>query len=486
MLKSELISYKKKLLYLYNNKKFFEAENLANSIIRYFPRDSFSWKVLGAISATKGLLDKEVLCNEKAVKFDPGDYEALNNLGNTYKKLHMYSDAEKLYKEAIKSNPDFYNAYSNLGLLKRDLGCFDEAISYFKKTIAINNQFAEGHRHLSYTKKYFNEDAHLQQMLRNYNNEDNEVNKCHLGFGIGKAYDDLGLYDQAFKYFKLGNHYKRKLLNYSIEVDIRFFIEVKKSFEKLLKSSANIEIQEAVKPIFILGMPRSGTTLIEQIISSHSKIFGGGELLYASKFGYPIIKSKPDGRAFDKLINVFRSNYLNSVQNLCKNFSMITDKMPQNFFYLGLIALAIPEAKIINLQRDPRAICWSNFTQYFISPAQGFSNSLEDCAAYYMLYDDLMQYWKESLNIKIYNLDYDLLTEDPNNEIKKLLSFLGVNWEENCLSPEKNPKITRTVSNIQTRQKIYKNSSKNWENYSPYIGKSFNALSSIKSHCKRV
>ena len=202
-------------------------------------------------------------------------------------------------------------------------------------------------------------------MQRLYNNENiSDDQRCHINFGLAKACENLGDLEDAYRHYCEGNRLRKQLLNYHIKHDILIFNQIRDSFPKITEHSfRNISSSNNPTPIFIVGLPRSGTTLVEQVISSHSQITGAGELPYISRFGGQIARGiiNCDRDA----LKVFRNNYL---EQLCKHSEQnlfVTDKMPQNFRYLGLICAAFPEAKIVHVKRNAAATCWANFQQYF-------------------------------------------------------------------------------------------------------------------------
>ena len=301
--------------------------------------------------------------------------------------------------------------------------------------------------------------------------------KCHLSFALAKMYEDIGELDQAFSHLSEGNALRKKLLNYSINRDKELFIRLKKTQPNLQKSSVEIK-ENLIKPtpIFILGMPRSGTTLVEQIISSHSEVTGAGELNYISKYGFQLATDP----VFIEEVSVFefRERYLSDLSELSNGKQFITDKMPQNFRFIPLICAAFPEAKIIHVQRNAAATCWSNFKQYFSSTGLEYSYDLEDIVSYFGLYTDLMDFWQSIYRDRIYNLDYEKLTIDQKKETRKLIKHLELDWQEACLSPHKNNRNVRTASQQQVRQKVYTGSSENWRKYEPFLNGAFDDLPS--------
>jgi hypothetical protein len=230
-------------------------------------------------------------------------------------------------------------------------------------------------------------------------------------------------------------------------------------------------------PVFIVGMPRSGTTLIEQIISSHSMVTGAGELNHVPQFGgYLALEPK----CINPLaILDFREQYLSAVSELSNGKVVVTDKMPQNFRFIPLICAAFPEAKIVHVQRNSAATCWSNYKHYFTSNGLGYCYDLEDVVTYYKLYKDLMKFWESKYGERIYSLKYENFTIDQENQTRKLIEHLELNWEEACLSPHKNKRSVRTASQQQVRQKIYQGSSEGWRKYEPYLNGAFDSLQSL-------
>ena len=309
-----------------------------------------------------------------------------------------------------------------------------------------------------------------------YLNEDiSEEQRCHINFGLAKACEDLGDFEQAFTHYSEGNVLRKKLLNYDINQDVKLFEQLKSSYPKIGKNSLEPDkLSKNFIPIFIIGMPRSGTTLVEQIISSHSKVTGAGELNFAAQFGAAIATgiTEANNESFLK----FRHNYLNKLQNISNGNLIVTDKMPQNFRYIGLLAAAFPEAKIIHVKRNPAAVCWANYKQYFVSNSIGYCYALDDVINYYKIYENLMGFWGSTLSNRIYNLDYEQLTVNQETETRQLIEYLGLDWDENCLSPQNNTRSVTTASNLQVRQKVYQGSSEQWKKYQPFLHGAFDDL----------
>ena len=423
------------LLELYQNGRFSDAEKLAVHITQDFPKHQFAWKVLGAVLGATGRKAEAVDANQKAVALSPQDAEVHSNLGNTLKALGRLDEAEASYNQAIALKPDLANAHRNLTLMKK----FD----------AQDEQYSK-----------------MQELYLDKNIS--EEQRCHINFGLAKACEDLGDFEQAFAHYSEGNMQRKKLLNYDINKDVERFRKIKSNYPQIAYDSLEPEkFSKDLMPIFIVGMPRSGTTLVEQIISSHSKVTGAGELAFAAQFGAAIATGITEANN-ESLLN-FRSKYLTKLKSVSNENLIITDKMPQNFRYIGLLAAAFPEAKIIHVKRNPAAVCWANYKQYFVSKNIGYCYAIDDVISYHKLYENLMDFWTNTLSNRIYKLDYELLTVNQESETRQLIEYLGLDWDEKCLSPQNNMRSVATASNVQVRKKVYRGSSEQWRKYQPFL-----------------
>ena len=305
-----------------------------------------------------------------------------------------------------------------------------------------------------------------------------EDQRCHISFALAKACEDLNEFDRSFSYLQMGNKLRDKVLSYDINRGIKLFNLLKKSYPSIKNISLKkVRETSELSPIFILGMPRSGTTLVEQIVSSHSKVTGAGELNYISEFGAEYATGLT--RVNSEALLGYRNRYLGALEKHANGRSTVTDKMPQNFQYIGLIFSAFPNAKVIHVNRDPAAICWSNYKHYFATKGLGYSYNLDNVVTYYGLYKDLMQFWQGHYGDRIYNLDYDSLTINQEKETRTLLQYLGLLWEEACISPQNNKRSVKTTSQQQVRQKVYQGSSQEWRKFEPYLNGAFDQLNQL-------
>jgi tetratricopeptide (TPR) repeat protein len=453
-----------------------EALASLNQAIAFKPDFAEAHSNLGNSLQELGRLDEALASCRQAIALKPDFAEAHSNLGITLKELGRLDEALASYTQAIALKPDYALAHSNIGNSLQELGRLDEALASYKQAIGLKPDFAEAHRALTSMKKFESKDEQYSKMLELYLDKNiSEEQRCHINFGLAKASEDLGDYEQAYTYYGEGNALRKRLLTYDINQDVELFKQLKSSYPKIEKNSLEPDkLTKNLMPVFIVGMPRSGTTLVEQIVSSHSQVTGAGELNFARQFGAAIAAGITEVNN-DALLD-FRQNYLNKLQNVSNGNLIVTDKMPQNFRYIGLLAAAFPEAKIIYVKRNPAAVCWANYKQYFVSKSLGYCYGLDDVISYHKLYENLMEFWTNMLSNRIYKLDYELLTVNQESETRQLIEYLGLDWDENCLSPQNNTRSVATASNLQVRQKVYQGSSEQWKKYEPFLHGAFDGL----------
>ena len=431
---------------------------------------------LGNSFKDQGNLEKAIAAYEKAISCKPNYSAAHNNMGRALHENNNLEKADDALKKAISINPKNFSAYNNLGLLYKDQGKIGEAINSFEQAISLNRNYISGHLNLSTLRKYRSGDPQIDivdDMLSQSNLSDHD--RSRLLYVSAKIHEDLGDDKRAFDCYVAGGDLRKKILSYELKQDQSLFSQIKISSSKLKKYPLKITRNDiSTIPIFVLGMPRSGTSLVEQILSSHSQIHGAGELPFLAQYGESVSYGLHD-LSQENLFGV-RNDYLTKLSNISPDKKFITDKMPHNFLHVGLILNIFPEAKIIHVKRDPAATCWSNFKQYFATRNLGYSYNLNDTVEYYKLYLDLMKYWNQHFGSLIYDLDYEKLTENTLVETKKVIKYLNLNWENACLEPHKNMRSVKTASQQQVRRKVYTGSSEAWRKFLPFLKNSFDDL----------
>jgi tetratricopeptide (TPR) repeat protein len=461
---------------------------------------------LGVVLQNLDYKDESIESYKKAIAISPNYSDAHNNLGNVYISIDQYEDGIKSFQWAIAYKHDFAEAYNNLGNAYNDSGNekdaivnFEKAIQYnqnyekayfnlalvfkylgdetgflknIEKAIALKPDWGHAYYHLSRIKKFSKNDPQVNEMKSFLKRDDLPVlDRIGFNFALSKAFEDLQDNKEQFKFLNDANSLRKKELEYTIEKDQDLFSKIKHVFQSnpnIVKPLASNAIK--VRPIFILGMPRSGTSLVHQILDCHKNVHGVGELNNLNKIVMPLLKdfdaSNNKGFSENEMLSI-RNDYISSLPMKGSKKNIIVDKMPINFRYIGFILSAIPEAKIIHMSRDPMATCWSVYKYEFRGNAYSFDQ--KDIASYYLLYRDLMDFWNKLFPEKIYDLCYEDLTINQEKETRNLLKYCDLKWDENCLDFHNNKSAVKTTSSMQVRKKMYQGSSETWKKYEAYL-----------------
>ena len=496
LLTKELIVANSKVVFLYNllglilveQKKIDEAIQCYKDGIKIDPNFAMIYNNLGLLYFRhKPECDIKEIENYylKAISLDKELIEAHNNLGSLYNKNDKVEKAINCYKNAININPKFSFAHHNIGAAYVSLGKFKEATKHFKESIKLNPKFVDTHRMLSRIKKYSADDEHLEELKRIYNdfNNENLRGKIEIGFALGKAYEDIKDYDKSFFHYNEANLLHKKNVNFSIKLEKEKFNEIKNVFDSKLYDKYKHSGYLDSDPIFIIGMPRSGTTLVEQILSSHNEVFGTGEVEFIPEIIQNYFGNKNLRLYFDQVINFdkqefkkFGIDYIKKINTLSNNSQRTTDKLPANFLNIGFIKLILPNAKIIHCHRNPEDNCFSIFKNHFASDKITFAYEMKDIVDYYNLYSSLMKYWNKLFSDFIFNIRYENLISNTKDQTQKLLNFCDLKWSDDCLNFDKNKRPIKTASDTQARNKIYSSSIDSWKKYEKYFSKYFNEL----------
>jgi len=312
----------------------------------------------------------------------------------------------------------------------------------------------------------------------------NDEQKIHINFSISKAYEDMNDFKKSYLHMVEGNSLKRNQIKYNKKNDIDLFEKIKKNFNNFDFNKKNKINNLSKKIIFICGMPRSGTTLIEQIIASHKNVYGAGELGYLSKivkknfFENSILKTNIALYDVSKAAKI-SDEYFSFLKAHKFEQNIITDKAPLNFRWIGFIKIFFPNSKIIHCSRNSKDNCLSLYKNLFDSDNLNWCYDKKELSTYYNLYFDLIKFWKEKIPNFIYNAKYEEIVENQEQETKKLLEFCGLDWDPNCLSFYKNNKTPiKTASIVQARKPIYKSSVHLNQKYKDYFKELFNSLAS--------
>ena len=459
-------------LVAYRLKNYNVAEKLFINSLQLNPYFSLAWDNLAKLYRIQNKLSKSIPAFENLIKLDSNNFEALVSLGTIYTKLARYDDGIDSYKKALLINPNNARVYLSLGHVLKTLGRRDECEKAYEDAIKHFYLSGEAYWSLANLKTYMFSDDQIKNMENALQEDMHPDELIQMHFALGKAYESRKDYAASFNNYQKGNWNQRKKIDYnsenqkiSTDEQINFFTTNRDLLNKHVGHSAS-------DPIFILGLPRAGSTLIEQILSSHSQIEGTQELpniLTTSKkirmqnetVGYPQNILNLSNNEFIKL----GKDYIEDTRWARSSKPFFIDKMPNNFFHIGLIKLILPNAKIIDARRNPLDGCFSCFKQYF-AKGQHFTYDLDDIARYYKDYLRLMDFWNSLYPDAIYTAQYEHIISNPETEIKSLLKYCNVDFEDSCLEFYKSNRPVKTASSEQVRQPIYKSGLDYWKNYS--------------------
>ncbi|MCP4024571.1 MAG: tetratricopeptide repeat protein [Desulfobacteraceae bacterium] len=428
---------------------------------------------LGIVLQETGQLEKAVESYQKALSSIPDNADVHCNLGIALQESGQLDMAIISYQKAVAIRPDFALAHNNLGNAFQESGLLDRAIEGYRKSLAAAPDFAPAHKYLSYSVKHTEHDNDISAMETLYSNQNiSNKDKMFLGFGLGKAFSDLKMFEKSIEFFIEANRLKRISYNYDIEEDQAVFSNIKKTFSSDLFSKHSQYGISDKTPLFIVGMPRSGTTLVEQILATHPLVFGAGELEILEKIAKRFVQDQfsaitPQSiRTVEKEFKKAGQDYINSIRKISLDAEHITDKLPHNFMQIGLIKLILPGARIIHCKRDPMDTCFSIYKHLFEGKnCLKYAYDMTELGQFYKLYLDLMAYWRNTLPHYFYDISYENLVSNQEEETRKLLEFCSLPWDDGCLSFYKTQRPVATASSCQVRQPVYKDSIQLWKRY---------------------
>jgi Flp pilus assembly protein TadD len=401
-----------------------------------------------------------------------GDAILLDSLGTFYSFAGDPAQARAAYDRALELAPGHPGILFNRAAVRRFLGELTEAESDLDQAIAKNPADYEAYKTRSDLRTQTadrNHAAELERVLaRGINDWRGEV---QIRYALAKEYEDLGNYARSWANLTQGAQCRRRHLHYDVAVDVDTVQWIMDAFPAQAAPAAGCPSAE---PIFIVGMPRSGSTLIERILSSHSEVFAAGELHHLAHAILHAVRSRSSPAKIGRAELVARSatldfaalghDYLERTRPMTGRVPRFTDKMPLNYLYCGLIRSALPNARIVHVSRRPMAACYAIHKTLF-KDGYPFSYDLEELGRYYAGYRRLMNHWLTSMPESIHQVSYERLVGDPRAEVRRLLDFCGLDWEEACLDFHRDPAPTMTASAAQVRQPLYGTSAQHWRHY---------------------
>lgn len=448
------------------------------------PKEWRLWTTFGKCQEQGGDHEGAIAAYTQAATLCPvHTIEPLLLRGNCFQKTGKQSEAQQDYETILRTSPESGKALSGLATLASDKGDFEAAESLARKALNKEPELYPMWGLISLSHPQTPENEFRKQLEDALEQAPKGANVAPLHFALGKIWEKLGDYDQSFSHYREGNELRGRLRPYSLEGDVvhsKGLIE--HLDEKFLARSEQIKTL-GTGAIFICGMPRSGTTLVETILGSHPDVNPGGEQRYIHNYFRRTLKREgmPElgswlQQADDEALAAIAGGWAKELREKAEGAQRITDKMPGNYLLLALIYAFFPDAHIIHVQRDPRDNCFSCYATPF-SEGHAFSYRLDTLGRHYRLYQDLMGNWREVLGKdKIIEVNYEALTQNPDREIRCLLEALNLDWEPRCLEFHKSERNVHTASKYQVRQPMYKTSINRWKNFERHLKPLLDAL----------
>ena len=415
---------------------------------------------------------------EDLVKLMPRDADVWNRLGAAYLDSSDPDAAKRAHEHALELDPDSAEAHNGLGLTCMDIGEFDDAAEHYRAAIKRDPAFIRVYYNLAKSHRFSSADDPdldlIESVLQRPGLSRDE--RADLHFGLGKAHDDYGNYDRAFKHFEQANSLKRASMKVDKAGHQRWMDNLRETFNASFYRQREGYGNESDKPVFIVGMPRSGTTLVEQIISSHPQAHGAGELAKIGDLARTLCESVDPKLHYPGYVpqldaatcQAAAAEYLSFVEAKAGNATRITDKLPANYLRLGLIALLFPNARVIDCRRSALDTVVSIYFSHFAGD-HPFAYSLEDIEFEYQQYVQLMAHWRQVLPLSWHEVSYEALVEDTEAQTRELIAAVGLGWDPACLRFYDTERPVHTASNWQVRRPVYPRSMGRWKHYAAHL-----------------
>jgi tetratricopeptide (TPR) repeat protein len=449
-----------------------EAVPLYAKAIELDPGRAESHWNLGAVLFELRRAQEAAASYARALALKPDHAPAHLSLGLVFRQQRRPADAEASCQAALAIDPNYVEALSFLGELRADRGRFAEAEELFQRAITINPDFSFAYFSIATHRKMTNDDGAWLEGARALLAKPLPLgHEISLRYALGKYFDDLEQYDTAFENYRRANELtKRYGSTYDREKLTQRVDQIIKRFDAGFMRQCQDSGSTSELPVFIVGMPRSGTSLTEQILASHPAVFGAGELPFWDVAFAAYSKAELDSKIDANLLAGMAADYLDRLTALSGGALRVVDKMPANFLYAGLIHAAFPRARMIHMQRHPLDTCLSIYFQNFFSMGP-YANDLDNLAHYYGEYVRIMNHWRAVLPATaLLEVPYEALIEDQEGWTRRMLDFIGLPWDPKCLDFHQTDRTVITASKWQVRQKINASSAGRWRNYENFLG----------------
>jgi len=457
-----------------------QAINMLENCIKIAPDYALAWENLAKLYRQKDdpdSLQKAANCFSKATELRPDWAEGWAGLGTMQTRSSQHEEGIISYKKSIELKTNQPRVHLSLGHVYKTTGNQEECINSYKDAINYDENFGEAYWSLANLKTYKFNTREIDQMEKRVDlPEVPEREKVHFLFSLGKAFEDAGNYDKSFNYYKKGNDLNRGRTTYdpkaieALSDRLKLFF-TKDKFEEYKSSGCN-----SGAPIFIVGLPRSGSTLVEQILASHSKVEGTMELPNIMNIARKLGNSSKDRTAYPEIIETLQDSdltllgqaYVNETEFLRTGKPHFIDKMPNNFSHIGLLKLILPNAKVIDARRNPMDTCFSCYKQLF-ARGQAFTYDLSEIARYYVNYINLMDHWNKVLPGYVFKIQHEALLQDQEGITRDLLEFCELDFEPSTLEFYKTERAVKTASSEQVRQPINTKGLNQWKNFESHL-----------------
>lgn len=465
--------------YRQNETHLEDAEALLRRATDIAPAFFDAWMSLGTLLRDQFKHMEAIAAFEKAVELKPDNAAAWGGLGGALAAA-MYADkSAEAFAKSVKIAPNVPSVLMGQAHVLKTLGDQDGAIRAYRAAIKARPGFGEVYWSMANLKVFEFEDSEVEAMLQQLQRDDlSESANIHFHFALGKAFEDKNDYEQAWLHYDAGNKRQRLTVQHeAVELENRF-TRIKSVFSEELLRKRFGQGFEAPDPILIVGLPRSGSTLVEQILASHSQVEGTSELPGLAKLASTIGQYRVDGIRYPESVIGLRNRdlqaYGQEYMEACQRHRVtdkpfFTDKLPNNFAHIGLLHLILPRAKVINARRHPYDSCLGAYKQLFAS-GQTFTYDMLDLAHYYQQYDAMMKHWHQVLPGKVLDVHYEETVTDLENQVRRILMHCGLPFEQGCVEYHKTERSVKTASSEQVRQPIYTGALGKWRRYERHLG----------------
>ncbi len=458
--------------------KWGAAERLLQRAVELAPDFILAWNDLATLYLQQEVFDKALDHVEHAIQLDPKLPFAQVIRGNVLSKAQRHEEALASYREALDLSPGHGGALSGIGHVLKTIGRQDESIAAYRECIRAHPALGEAYWSLANLKTFEFDDEEVRVMQHMV--EDDELAdepKVNFYLSLGKHFENCSDYDRAFEHYRLGNELRRTHETYDpVQTQVIHDRIIEVFTPEFLANRADCG-DPSFGPILIVGLPRSGSTLIEQILASHSQVEGTMELPDLSRLIRDINRNRKDGQEYPEVLAQLSQQdfaslgqkYLETTQRYRTGKAWFVDKMPNNFASIGFLHLILPNAKVINARRHPLDSCMGCYKQLFYK-GQSFTYDQFELGQYYLQYQRIVDHWHAVLPGKVLDLQYEDMVLDQENQTRRLLEYCGLTWEDQCLRFYETDRAINTASSEQVRQPIYTKALNYWRHYEDHLG----------------